>query len=334
MSGELPLIVLLSVPATLPSRAQTRTEFLRYAKEHSGLARMTGDELVAAIPELGELARIGVDPGGEHAVATPADLVTTARHLQSVLDRDEVAGLVIVHGTNVMEETGFFLNLTLDTDKPVVITGAQRPFTALGTDGPANLYDAFRVATCDAARNMGVLIVANNEIHSARDVTKTSTYRTHTFKSRETGPLGFADGDRVVFYRTPLRRHTGASEFCRLGEAILPRVDVIYTHAGAGGDLATAAVELGAKGLVVAGVGAGSTGDMRATLAAMCRDANIVVVRSARVGEGRVARDDNWQEPGMVAADNLNPQKAALLLALALTRTTDPDAIQAMFDTH
>ena len=333
MAATLPLIPLVMVPATLPSQAPTRTDGLRYAKEHSGLARMTGDELLATVPELTGLARIEVDPGNEHAVATPADLVKTARHLQTVLDRDDVTGIVIVHGTNVLEETGFFLNLTLDSDKPVVITGAQRPITALGTDGPANLYDAFRVAGSASARGMGVLVVANNEIHSARDVTKTSTYRTHTFKSRETGPLGFADGDGIVFYRAPLRCHTTASEFRLSADTALPRVDVIYTHAGANGDLATAAVGLGAKGLVIAGVGAGSTGDMRETLAGLVRD-GIQVVRSARVGEGRVVMLDNWQEPGMVAADNLNPQKAALLLALALTRTGDAAAIQAMFDCY
>lgn len=333
MSDNPPLIPLIMVPATLPSRAPLRTEGMRYAKEHSGLTRMTGDELLAAVPELAEIARIEVDPGNEHAVATPANLVVTARHIQSLLDRDDVAGLVMVHGTNVMEETGFFLNLTLDSDKPVVITGAQRPFSALGTDGPANLYDAFRVAGSKAARGMGVLVVANNEIHSARDVTKTSTYRTHTFKSRETGPLGFADADRIVFYRAPLRRHTGASEFHLDADTVLPRVDVIYTHAGATGDLATAAVGLGAKGLVIAGVGAGSMGDMRETLAELCRQGT-AVVRSARVGEGRVVMFDNWQQPGMVAADNLNPQKAALLLALALARTDDPARIQAMFDSY
>jgi L-asparaginase len=332
-ASNLPTIPLLMVPATLPSRAPTREDGLRYAKEYSGLARMNGGELLAALPELADIAHIPVDPGNEHAVATPANLVAFARHVQSVLDRPEVTGAVIVHGTNVLEETGFFLNLTLDSSKPVVITGAQRPFTALGTDGPANLYDAFRVAGSAAAAGMGVLIVANNEIHSARDVTKTNTYRTHTFRSREYGPLGVADGDRIAFYRAPLRRHTAQSEFRLAADSVLPRVDVIYTHAGANGDLAKAAVGLGAQGLVIAGVGAGSTGDMRDTLAGLCRTGT-AVVRSARVGEGRVVARDNWQEPGMVAADNLNPQKAALLLALALTRTDDAAAIQAMFEIY
>lgn len=333
MTDRLPKIVLLMVPATLPSRAPTRTDGLRYHEVYSGLARMTGSELLDALPELAGIADIEVDGGNEHAVATPADLVAFARHVQGVLDRDDVTGAVIVHGTNVIEETGFFLNLTVHSDKPVVITGAQRPFTALGTDGPANLYDAFRVAGSTKARGKGVLVTVNNEIHSARDVTKTSTYRTYTFKSREFGPIGVADGDGIQFYRLPLRRHTTASEFRLAADTALPRIDVIYCHAGANGDLATAAVGLGAKGLVIAGVGAGSLGDMRETIAKLCA-AGTQVVRSARVGEGRVIRADNWQEPGMVAADNLNPQKSALLLALAMTVTDDPERIQAIFDSY
>jgi L-asparaginase len=130
-----------------------------------------------------------------------------------------------------------------------------------------------------------------------------------------------------------LRRHTTRSAFRRLGDVVLPRVDVIYCHAGASGDLAEAAVKLGARGLVVAGVGAASLGEMRARLAEICKQGT-AVVRGTRVGEGRVLREDNWQEPGMIASDNLNPQKAALLLMLALSRTSDPDEIQAMFDTY
>lgn len=331
---SLPTIRLVLVPATLPSRANSRTEFVRYAFERSGRKRMTGDELLAELPELREIARVEVDAGNEHAVATPADLVATARHVEEVLARPDVDGVVLSHGTNALEETAFFFHLTLKTDKPVVITGAQRPFTALSSDGGVNLIDAFRVAAAPQARGHGVLVVANNEIHSARDVTKTSTYRLHTFKSRDTGPLGFADADRVVFYRSPLRPHTAATVFKLSAATALPRVDVIYVHAGAQGDLASAAVDLGAKGLVIAGSGAGATGDMRATLAALAQDRGIVVVRSSRVGEGRVLVDDNWQEPGFVAADNLNPHKSALLLALALATTGEVGKIQELFDTY
>ena len=331
---SLPTIRLVLVPATLPSRANSRTEFVRYAFERSGRKRMTGDELLTELPELREIARVEIDAGNEHAVATPADLVATARHVEEVLARPDVDGVVLSHGTNALEETAFFFHLTLKTDKPVVITGAQRPFTALSSDGGVNLIDAFRVAAAPQARGHGVLVVANNEIHSARDVTKTSTYRLHTFKSRDTGPLGFADADRVLFYRSPLRPHTAATVFKLSAATALPRVDVIYVHAGAQGDLASAAVDLGAKGLVIAGSGAGATGDMRATLAALAQDRGIVVVRSSRVGEGRVLVDDNWQEPGFVAADNLNPHKSALLLALALATTDEVGKIQELFDTY
>ncbi len=334
MSQELPLIGLLMGPGTLPSRAGHRMEMLRYAPQKSGLPRMTGPQLLEALPEISTHARLDIDGGNPHEVATPFDLQKLAVRAQAILDRPEIAGLVHVQGTNSLEETAYFLQLTLRSAKPIVITGAQRPFTALSTDGPLNLIDAVRVATTKEAGGKGVLVVFNNEIHCARDVSKTSTYRVHTFRSRDLGPLGFADADRVVFFRAPLQRHTADTEFRVQAGKPLPRVDVLYVHAGANGDLARAAVDLGAQGLVIAGSGAGATGDMRETLAALCKDRGIVVARSSRVGEGRVALDDNWQEPGMVAADNLNPQKSALLLALALDVTRDPARIQAMFDAY
>ena len=330
----LPRIALVMVPGTLPSRAGSRSELIRYSFELSGLKRMTGHEILEAVPELARIATMEVDAGNEHAVATPGDLALTALHLNAVLARPDIAGAVVIHGTNALEETAFFMHMTLKSPKPLVITGAQRPFTAMSSDGVINLIDAVRVAVSPDAHGKGVLVVANNEIHSGRDVTKTSTYRLHTFKSRDSGPLGFADADGVVLYRAPVRRHTTASAFALRPATVLPRVDVLYVHAGASGDLAEAAVGLGAHGLAIAGSGAGSTGDLRATLARLAREHGVVVARSSRVGEGRVALDDNWQEPGFVAADNLNPQKAALLLALALSQTTSPSAIQELFDTH
>ena len=147
------------------------------------------------------------------------------------------------------------------------------------------------------------------------------------------GILGYADVDRIAFYRAPIRRHTADSVFDIASVTHMPRVDVIYVFTGVRADLAEAAVKLGAQGLVIAGSGAGATGDMRKGLAAIVKQ-GVAVVRSARVGDGRVVRDDNWQEPGMIAADNLNPQKAAVLLALALTRTPDPDQIQKFFDEY
>jgi L-asparaginase len=176
--------------------------------------------------------------------------------------------------------------------------------------------------------------VVNDEIHTARDVTKTNSYRLHTFQSRSSGVLGFADPDRIAFYRRATKRHTTESDLALPASGDeLPRVEVLYVHAGNQADIVPAVVKLGAKGIVVAGTGAGATGELRQELAAAAK-AGTVVVRSSRVGEGRIVRDDNWQEPGFVAADNLSPHKSALLLALGLLQTSDPERIQQLFDTY
>src|SRR5712692_1121817 len=313
---ERPRVWLLLGPGTLQSQGADRLDLLRYITERSGRPRLTGDELLALLPEIAGVADVRVDPANPHEHGTPDDLIRLARHVEELLAGPEADGLVWVQGTNGLEETAYFLHLTVRSEKPVVVTGAQRPFTALSTDGPLNLLNAIRVAGTPEAAGKGALVVANDEINSARDVTKTHTYRLQTFRSRDLGVLGYADADRIVFYRAPVRRHTVDSEFDLQGVERLPRVDVLYVHAGARPDLARAAVSLGAEGLVIAGTGAGSTGGLREELAAIASE-GVLVVRSARVGEGRVLRDDNWQDPGMVAADNLIPQKAALLLALA-----------------
>jgi L-asparaginase len=187
--------------------------------------------------------------------------------MEDLARRADVAGIVFVQGTNSIEGTAYFLNLTVRSSKPLVVTGAQRPFTAIGSDGPLNLIDAIRVASSEEAEGMGVLVVANGEINAARDVTKTNTYRLQTFRSRDLGVLGYTDGDRIVFYRRATRRHTANSEFDIVKNDRLPRVDVLYVFTGARPDLARAALELGAQGLVIAGSGAGSTGELRKELA-------------------------------------------------------------------
>ena len=329
----LPLIHLLIGPGTLTSQGRERLDLLRYGPWHSGRERLTGEAVLAALPEASRFARLTVDAGNPHEVATPDELRRLALHIGNCAARDDVDGLILVQGTNALEETAYFLNLTVRTSKPIVITGAQRPFTALSTDGPMNLLDAIRTAGAAEAAAKGVLVVTNGEINAARDVTKTSTYRLHTFRSRDLGVLGYVDADRVIFYHAPLRRHTADSEFDLGGIAAMPQVDIIYVHAGARGTLAEAAVASGARGLVIAGTGGGSLGPIEDTVTALAA-AGTVVVRASRVGEGRVIRDDNWQKPGMVAADNLSAHKAALLLSLALTLTSSPDEVQAIFDRY
>ncbi|OGA55836.1 MAG: hypothetical protein A3F74_01850 [Betaproteobacteria bacterium RIFCSPLOWO2_12_FULL_62_58] len=329
---DVPRIRLLMGPGTLPSQGKGRLDFVRYRR--SGRPRMTGQELLAALPEIAELARVEVDEGNPYEVATLDDVLKLAVRVNELLRLPEVDGVVFVQGTNTLEETAYFLSLTVHTTKPIVVTGAQRPFTALSTDGPMNLLDAFRVATHSETHGKGAVVVTNGEINAARDVTKTNTYHVHTFRSRDVGLLGYADADKVVFYRAPTRRHTIHSEFEAESVQRLPRVEVLYLCAATRPGLAEAAVKLGARGLVIAGIGAGATGNLTPELADIAASGRAVVVRSSRVGEGRVLRNDNWEEPGMVAADNLSPQKAAVLLSLALTRTADPDEIQRLFEEY
>lgn len=329
---RLPTLRLMMGPGTLPSRGRDRLDLARYRK--SGLPQLTGRELLDALPEIGSLAEVQIDDGNPHGIATLEDLRKLSLRVSDALERHEVDGVVFVQGTNSIEETAYFLNLTVRSEKPVVVTGAQRPFTALSSDAPINLLDAFRACAHPETPGKGVVVVTNGEINAARDVTKTNTYRLQTFRSRDLGLLGYADADRIIYYHAPIRRHTVETEFNLAGVEALPRVDVIHVSVATQPGLAEAALALGARGLVIAATGAGACGNLDQELAAIAADRRAVVVRSTRVGEGRVIRDDNWQWPGMVAADNLSPQKAAVLLALALTRTSEPDEIQRMFEQY
>lgn len=326
-------IALVVCPGTLPSQGRDRFDITHYNERFSGKGRLTGREMLAMLPEIAELAHVAPDDAEPSPVATHADLAGFARRVQSIADDFTADGIVVVHGTNTLEETAFFLNLVVKTTKPVVIVGSQRPFTAVSTDAHLNLANAVRVAASPDAWGKGVLVVANSEINAARDVTKTSTFQVQTFRSRDLGVLGYADADRIVFYRSPTRRHTVSSEFALDDADRLPRVEIIYGHTGADPNLARAAVDLGARGLVIAGIGAGAMGVYRDTLLQLMGD-GVRVVRSARVGEGRVLATGNAHEEGAIAADNLNPQKAAILLAFAMARGLDVSTIQRVFDTY
>lgn len=326
-------IALVVCPGTLPSQGMHRFDITHYNERFSGKGRLTGREMLVMLPEIGELADIAVDDGEPSPVATHADLARFARRVQGVLNNAATDGVVIVQGTNTLEETAFFLNLALKTSKPVVIVGAQRPFTAVSTDAHLNLANAVRVAACPEAWGKGVLVATNSEINAARDVTKTFTFQVQTFRSRDLGVLGYADADRIVFYRTPTRRHTLASDFTLDDADRLPRVEILYGHTGADPRLARAAADLGARGLVIAGIGAGAMGVYRDVLLELAAQ-GVRVVRSARVGEGRVLSTGNAHEDGTIAADNLNPQKAAILLAFAMARGLDVGGVQTVFDTY
>ena len=248
-------------------------------------------------------------------------------------DEPAVAGFVIPHGTATLEETAFFLNLTLATSRPVVLVGAQRPASALGTDTGMNLVNALRVAGSPEAAGKGVLVVLNDEIHAARDVVKTSTYRLQTFRSVDFGALGHVDGDGVHFYRSPVSAHMPGTPFASVELSELPRVDIIYSYAGADGALVDAAVAAGARGIVSAGFAPGSpTPEQRATFERAAKS-GIIVVQCSRA-TGRVAPRRRLRESGIVAGEDFSPQKARILLMLALTTTTDGAEIQKAFQTY
>ncbi len=328
-----PRIMVMAGPGTLPSQGRDRMDLTHYNIKFSGKPRLTPREMLDAWPEISQFAETCVDGGPVMEVATHDDLRRLSLHIQEILRRNDIDGLVWIQGTNALEETAFFLNLTVRSDKPLVVVGAQRPFTSISTDAHLNLVNAIRVAACADTRGKGVVTVTNSEINAARDVTKTSTFQVQTFRSRDLGVMGYADADRIVYYRAPVRRHTTLSEFDLDSVKDMPRVEVLYGHTGANPKLARAAVDMGAQGLVMAGIGAGALGVYTDELQKLAAE-GIVIARSARVGEGRVLNIGNTFEEGMAAADNLNPQKAALLLALGLTRTHNINEIQRMFDEY
>lgn len=250
-----------------------------------------------------------------------------------VAETPGLAGIVIGHGTASLEETAYFLSLTLKVPVPVVV-GSQRPASALSTDAGLNLVNAVRVAASEEARGLGALVLLNDEIQAAREVTKTSTGRMQTFRSPDVGVLGQADGDRIAWYRRPIRRLAPETEFDIRGLNTLPRVDIAYSYADADGAAVRAFAAAGAKGIVAAGFAPGfvTPGDAEALMDARAK--GVVVVQSTRAGSGRVFSTTKLAEAGFIPADNLTPQKARVLLALALTITRDPTEIERIFATY
>lgn len=298
---------------------------------------LTVDEVLQAVPEAEDFA--ATLPVHYQAFSSTNMSFEHWRELASMVERlwDDtpgLAGVVILHGTATMEETAYLLHLTLQVSVPVVLTGAQRPLGSLSSDAPLNLLNAIRVAASPEAAGMGVLVCLNDEIHAAREVTKSSTARLHTFRSPDFGVLGQVDCDGVRFYRRPTRR--GAPDTAFTGEALRapPRVEIAYSYAGCDGTVIDALVAAGAEGIVVACFAGGRLSPGQETACERAIAAGIAVVLSTRAGSGRAMVATELQEKGMVPADNLNPQKARLLLSVALTVTRDPAEIDRIFKTH
>lgn len=336
-------IIVVALAAS-PAGAQERLPLVKVVATGGTIAntpsgRLHAGEVVDAIPALKKVARLEVEEVirvGSSSI-TVENWLRLAVRINEILSREpEVTGVVVTHGSNTLEETGYFLSLTVKSDKPVVLTAAQRQFTTLSSDSPKNFFQAVRVAASDEARGKGALIVANDLINAARDVTKSISYRLETYNSRDLGALGFVDEDRITFYRAPLRQHTGATPFDVLHLQKLPRVDIIYTYADADGALIEAAVAQGrAEGLVIAGfpTGAGTPAMEKAVERVAAR--GIPVVMTNRGGMGRVTETRAGEGPRpYVWGDNLTPQKARILLMLALTTTKDPGELQRIFERY
>jgi L-asparaginase len=333
MTTNLPRIAVIGTGGTISSLGASSLDVLDYPDFGQ---KLTCEALLERFPE----SRLVADPlpvtfrqVGSTDIGPKDWLEIRALIHRLAADEPAIAGFVIPHGTATLEETAFFLNLTLASVQPVVLVGAQRPASALGTDAGMNLVNALRVAGSAEARGKGVLVVLNDEIHAARDVVKTSTYRLQTFRSADFGALGHVDGDGVHFYRAPVRAHMPDTQFASLDLRALPRVEIIYSYAGADGALVDAAVATGARGLVSAGFAPGSpTPEQRAAFERAAQS-GIVVVQCSRAS-GRVAPRRRLRESGIVAGLDFSPQKARILLMLALSTTTDVAAIQQAFQTY
>ena len=332
-SAAKPRVYVLSTGGTISGKGASSTSLAEY---QSGALK--GEDLVAAVPEIATVAEVRVE---QIAIVSSTDItlalwLTMANRINAIFESDPAAaGVVITHGTNTLEETAYFLNLTVKHDKPVVLVGSMRPASAISADGPLNLLNAIRVAVSRDAAGKGVLVALNDEINGARDVAKTNTYRVETFKAHELGLLGYVDADRVALYRSSTRRHTSRSEFDVRGRTSLPPVEILYSYVQPSTVLVQALVQAGTQGIVFAGTGAGlvSTAERASVkpLLDLPAATRPVLVRSNRTGNGRVVALPEYDALGMIPADTLTPQKARVLLMLALTKTRDQAEVRRIF---
>ncbi len=343
------VLALPAVAAPAPAAAKPQVKILATGGTIAGAQPKPGEVgykagaydvnvLIKAVPGLAEIANVS---GEQIASIGSQDMndavwIKLARRVNEVLADPAVSGVVITHGTDTMEETGFFLNLVVKSEKPVVLVGSMRPATAISADGPMNLFNAVSVAIDPAARGRGVLVVLNDVVHYARETTKTNTTSLQTFDSPNRGVAGFVLFGKTRWFSKPEWKHTSGSQFAGKIPDALPRVDILYAYANVGPEMLKAAVAAGAKGIVLAGVGDGNATANLVDALASAAKSGVVVVRSSRTNSGAVVRNVELDDDklGFVAAQELNPQKARVLLQLALTETKDVGAIQKLYDQY
>jgi L-asparaginase len=331
-TGKKPKVIILATGGTIAGSATSQTS----AGYQSGAVAV--DALIAAVPQLKDVAEVS---GEQIASIGSQDMndevwLKLGKRVNELLAKPDVSGIAITHGTDTMEETSYFLNLVVKSDKPVVLTGSMRPSTAMSADGPLNIYNAVAIAADPGARGRGVLVTVDDDIHSGHDIVKTHTTDVGTMASGEAGLIGATLFGKQTWYRYPNNVHTSKSEFSITGVTALPRVDIIYAHANMSPDMITSAVQNGAKGLVIAGVGDGNMTAPSVEALKSVIAKGVVVVRSSRTNGGIIRRNIelNDDQLGTVASIELNPAKSRVLLQLALLKTKDAKTIQGYFDRY
>jgi L-asparaginase len=332
MPNEQPTVRVIGTGGSIAGVGPDRMDFILYPEIGDHITIQQSLDRVPEIQDIAEVRSEDLVSVGSTAIGAAEWLALARRINQIFRDETDVAGVAITHGTATLEETSYFLHLTVKSTRPVVITGAMRPPTALSTDSDLNLLDAVRTAACPEAVGLGVLTVLNNEIQCGRDVTKASTFRVETFRPNELGFLGYADSDgKVVFYRAPLRRHTVDTPFMVDDMTTLPRIDIVYSYAGADGLLVDAVRNNRSDGLILAGFGGGTFPPAVIDAAVKLVEDGIPVVLATRSTAGRVVITPKKEEQGFIVSDNLLPQKARVLLMLGLTVTQDRHELQQLF---
>ena len=329
-------IILMSTGGTIVSSGESATQTTGYRLGNLSISALL-DQL-ADLKDKVELEQEAVSHVDSSSM-TSGIWLKLARRVQAAVDRSDVDGVVITHGTDTMEETAYFLHLILKTEKPIVITGAMRPATALSADGTLNLYNAFQVALDDKSQGMGVLMVLNNTIGSARFSTKTNTTNVATFSGLNTGELGAVIDNAVMYYNRTTRPHTMATPFSIHDfeeDESFPRVDILISHADDDDKLVDASVAIGAKGIVFAGLGNGCIPDKVLPGLVRASKAGVRLIRSSRVFSGPVFNGlTEWEEAGLISAWNLSAIKSRILLQLALKKgITDIDALRETFERY
>jgi L-asparaginase len=328
-AGAKPKIAILATGGTIAGAQTSQAEYGYKA----GSFRV--EDLIKAVPQMSDLA----DITGEQVVSIGSQdmndevWLKLGKRVNELLQSPGTDSIVITHGTDTMEETAYFLDLVVKSDKPVVLVGSMRPATAISADGPMNLYNAVAVAADPQAKGRGVLVALNDSVHAARNVTKVNTSNVEAFRSTNRGPAAVVNTGKIVWLEKPDGRRGARSEFSIAELNALPRVDVLYAHANMSEDLIDAAIANGAKGLVIAGVGDGNATKKAIDKLAAAAKKGVVVVRSSRLQSGLTYRNNevNDDELGFVASLEMNPAKARVLLQQALVKTRDPKEIQRMF---